>query len=94
MLDDVFLTVSDIRHSVAFYKKALAPLGIDERLALPIMAHLRFGCTMIRAAMRPTCLTRMATALSSSTRAGSTRRADPVGDADLSPLSMRVYTIR
>jgi catechol 2,3-dioxygenase-like lactoylglutathione lyase family enzyme len=30
MLDHVFLTVSDIQRSVAFYKKALAPLGIDE----------------------------------------------------------------
>jgi len=31
MLDHVFLTVSDIQRSVAFYEKALAPLGIEER---------------------------------------------------------------
>jgi catechol 2,3-dioxygenase-like lactoylglutathione lyase family enzyme len=31
MLDHVFLTVSDIQRSVAFYDKALAPLGIDVR---------------------------------------------------------------
>ncbi len=30
MLDHVFLTVNDMQRSVAFYKKALAPLGIDE----------------------------------------------------------------
>ncbi len=30
MLDHVFLTVSNIERSVAFYKKALAPLGMDE----------------------------------------------------------------
>lgn len=31
MLDHVFLTVTDIKRSVAFYEKALAPLGISER---------------------------------------------------------------
>ena len=31
MLDHVFLTVSDIRRSIAFYEAALAPLGINER---------------------------------------------------------------
>ncbi len=30
MLDHIFLTVTDIKRSVAFYKKVLAPLGIDE----------------------------------------------------------------
>ena len=30
MLDHIFLTVSDIKRSVAFYKNALAPLGINE----------------------------------------------------------------
>lgn len=28
MLDHVFISVSDIDHSIAFYEKALAPLGI------------------------------------------------------------------
>jgi catechol 2,3-dioxygenase-like lactoylglutathione lyase family enzyme len=31
MLDHVFLTVSDIRRSIAFYEAALAPLGISQR---------------------------------------------------------------
>ena len=31
MLDHVFLTVSDIERSTAFYERALAPLGINER---------------------------------------------------------------
>ena len=31
MLDHVFLTVSDIKRSIAFYEAALAPLGISER---------------------------------------------------------------
>ncbi|HEY1500291.1 MAG TPA: VOC family protein [Acidobacteriaceae bacterium] len=31
MLDHVFLTVSDMTRSIAFYKAALAPLGINER---------------------------------------------------------------
>jgi catechol 2,3-dioxygenase-like lactoylglutathione lyase family enzyme len=30
MLDHVFLTVSDIKRSTAFYKRALAPLGMNE----------------------------------------------------------------
>lgn len=30
MLDHVFFTVSDMQRSVAFYKKALAPLGVDQ----------------------------------------------------------------
>lgn len=30
MLDHVFLSVSDIERSVAFYTKALAPLGITD----------------------------------------------------------------
>jgi len=29
MLDHVFLTVTDIERSIAFYEKALAPLGIE-----------------------------------------------------------------
>lgn len=29
MLDHVFLTVADLERSIAFYEKALAPLGID-----------------------------------------------------------------
>ena len=29
MLDHVFLTVSDVEHSISFYTAALAPLGID-----------------------------------------------------------------
>jgi catechol 2,3-dioxygenase-like lactoylglutathione lyase family enzyme len=32
MLDHVFLTVSDIKRSVAFYEAALAPLGINQRV--------------------------------------------------------------
>ena len=32
MLDHVFLTVSDIEHSIAFYTAALAPLGITTRV--------------------------------------------------------------
>jgi catechol 2,3-dioxygenase-like lactoylglutathione lyase family enzyme len=32
MLDHVFITVSDLRRSIAFYTAALAPLGIDRRL--------------------------------------------------------------
>ncbi|WP_337054590.1 VOC family protein [Pseudoxanthomonas sp. USHLN014] len=32
MLDHVFLTVSDLRRSVAFYEAALRPLGIVNRL--------------------------------------------------------------
>ena len=31
MLDHVFLTVSDMKRSTAFYEAALAPLGIKER---------------------------------------------------------------
>jgi len=31
MLDHVFLTVSDVERSTAFYEQALAPLGINER---------------------------------------------------------------
>lgn len=31
MLDHIFLTVSDIKRSIAFYEAALAPLGIDQR---------------------------------------------------------------
>src|SRR5580658_1419923 len=31
MLDHVFLTVSDLSRSIAFYEAALAPLGIDQR---------------------------------------------------------------
>ncbi|HVZ82834.1 MAG TPA: VOC family protein [Terracidiphilus sp.] len=31
MIDHVFLTVSDIQRSIAFYEAALAPLGIDQR---------------------------------------------------------------
>jgi catechol 2,3-dioxygenase-like lactoylglutathione lyase family enzyme len=31
MLDHVFLTVNDLIRSIAFYEKALAPLGIGER---------------------------------------------------------------
>ncbi len=31
MLDHVFLTVSDINRSIAFYEAALAPLGITQR---------------------------------------------------------------
>lgn len=31
MLDHVFLTVSDLERSIAFYEAALAPLGIDQR---------------------------------------------------------------
>lgn len=31
MLDHVFLTVRNIKRSVAFYERALAPLGIKER---------------------------------------------------------------
>jgi len=31
MLDHVFLTVSDVKRSIAFYEAALAPLGITER---------------------------------------------------------------
>ena len=31
MLDHVFLTVTDVKRSIAFYKKVLAPLGIDEQ---------------------------------------------------------------
>lgn len=30
MLDHIFLTVSNMERSTVFYKKALAPLGIDE----------------------------------------------------------------
>ena len=29
MLDHIFLTVSDLERSIAFYEKALAPLGIE-----------------------------------------------------------------
>ena len=29
MLDHVFLTVTDVKRSIAFYEKALAPLGIE-----------------------------------------------------------------
>lgn len=29
MLDHIFLTVSDVARSIAFYEKALAPLGIE-----------------------------------------------------------------
>lgn len=32
MLDHIFLSVSDIDRSIAFYEKALAPLGIRQRL--------------------------------------------------------------
>ena len=32
MLDHVFLTVSDINRSVAFYTQTLAPLGITKRV--------------------------------------------------------------
>jgi catechol 2,3-dioxygenase-like lactoylglutathione lyase family enzyme len=32
MLDHVFFSVSDLTRSVAFYQRALAPLGITERL--------------------------------------------------------------
>ena len=32
MLDHVFLSVSDIERSVAFYTRALAPLGITDRV--------------------------------------------------------------
>jgi len=31
MLDHVFLTVSNVERSTAFYERALAPLGINER---------------------------------------------------------------
>ena len=31
MLDHVFLMVSDLKRSIAFYEAALAPLGINER---------------------------------------------------------------
>ena len=31
MLDHVFLTVSDLSRSIAFYEAALAPLGINQR---------------------------------------------------------------
>lgn len=31
MLDHIFLTVSNVKRSVAFYEAALAPLGINER---------------------------------------------------------------
>ncbi len=30
MLDHIFLTVTDIERSMNFYKKALAPLGVDQ----------------------------------------------------------------
>jgi catechol 2,3-dioxygenase-like lactoylglutathione lyase family enzyme len=32
MLDHVFLSVSDVARSITFYSKALAPLGITDRL--------------------------------------------------------------
>jgi catechol 2,3-dioxygenase-like lactoylglutathione lyase family enzyme len=32
MLDHVFLTVSDVERSIAFYTAALAPLGITTRV--------------------------------------------------------------
>ena len=32
MLDHIFLTVSDLHRSIAFYEKALAPLGIEHAL--------------------------------------------------------------
>jgi len=32
MLDHVFLSVSDIERSIAFYAQALAPLGITDRV--------------------------------------------------------------
>src|SRR5260370_7679992 len=32
MLDHVFLSVSDIERSIAFYNQALAPLGITDRV--------------------------------------------------------------
>ncbi len=32
MLDHIFLTVSDVERSIAFYEKALAPLGIEHAL--------------------------------------------------------------
>jgi catechol 2,3-dioxygenase-like lactoylglutathione lyase family enzyme len=32
MLDHVFLTVADVDRSIAFYEKALAPLGIEHAL--------------------------------------------------------------
>lgn len=32
MLDHVFLSVSDLDHSIAFYTAALAPLGITDRV--------------------------------------------------------------
>src|SRR5260221_8828679 len=32
MLDHVFLSVSDIERSIAFYTQALAPLGITDRV--------------------------------------------------------------
>ena len=32
MLDHVFLSVSDIERSIAFYAQALAPLGIADRV--------------------------------------------------------------
>src|SRR3979490_2037376 len=34
MLDHVFLSVSDIERSIAFYGQALAPLGITDRVDL------------------------------------------------------------
>ena len=32
MLDHVFLSVSDLERSIAFYTRALAPLGISDRV--------------------------------------------------------------
>jgi len=32
--EDVFLTVTDVERSIAFYEKALAPLGIKSRRRL------------------------------------------------------------
>lgn len=32
MLDHLFLSVSDIERSIAFYNQALAPLGITDRV--------------------------------------------------------------
>jgi len=70
MLDHIFISVSDLRRSIAFYTAALAPLGIVDRLDYDGKDGPP-GCITTHATTPLTCGIRTAIAWNSSTKAGS-----------------------